>query len=173
MQFERASLSPAQPAPSVTARPDACPSPVLPPSQAIKLAPLGSGQWFYCSGFYKAATGEFTMYSELEGEQRQGGRSSKREAHAFGVNTAAADEQRGGSRGDAKRLKADAKAGAVGEGQRSGGDASGEEQQRAPKPAGMPGKQCVECGATATPQWREGPHGEWAKGRGTSAAVVT
>ena len=37
-----------------------------------------------------------------------------------------------------------------------GGGSSGRKQQ--PQHKG-PGKQCVECGATQTPQWREGPAG--------------
>lgn len=49
----------------------------------------------------------------------------------------------------------------------SGGNSSGYQR------SGIPGKVCCECGATQTPQWREGPKGEdWQAGSAGGHLVV-
>ena len=88
---------------------------------------------------------------------QRSGRTKREAAPIYAPELSPEDLPRSG-RPDGKRLKADGKAGAQGDAQRGAVDAAGEELRV--KPQGVPGKQCVECGATATPQWREGPHGE-------------
>lgn len=148
-----------------------------PRKQADHLARRGiEGEWFFCRGFFRQSTGEFVLWRAVpeEGADSDDVRLHAMSAHArkrmkVGKGTVAVV-------GDVPDVAATdmcrrslnlhqvqhqgplvpMAAGSVAEQQ---------QQQQAAEAAAKkafdkgPGRQCVECGATQTPQWREGPAG--------------
>ncbi|GAX83193.1 hypothetical protein CEUSTIGMA_g10619.t1 [Chlamydomonas eustigma] len=132
---------------------------------ALSLGLHLDGDWFFSRGIFKHATNEFVLYSDVEAgavliQAKSGSKRSSttraeeiadsedaclsRPARAlskrFKVQRVCSDEEIDEEEEEVENL-------VTGPGECKKGFAKG------------PGKQCVECGATQTPQWREGPAG--------------
>ncbi|KAG2482200.1 hypothetical protein HYH03_018846 [Edaphochlamys debaryana] len=127
--------------------------------------------WFFCRGYFHQSSNSFVGYSPAEMAMREGAEALDALLGPAGADLSA------GLRGAAEPLGRGALGG--GDYYSNGGGEEDEEsdepppshrggrhaqpppaaQQPASKRQKATGRTCVECGATSTPQWREGPAG--------------
>ncbi|GBG00163.1 hypothetical protein Rsub_12982 [Raphidocelis subcapitata] len=149
----------------------------VPPAEA-------GGEWYFCRGVLDAEGAVFRTYEELAAaamaaqplqlsewmsDLQRGSLGAVPSTLGGGGGAAAHDDAAHAAGGSGRKrrppqhFEADpepfkrpsqqrAKAG-------GGGGGGGSARARAGGGGGVPGKVCCECGATSTPQWREGPHG--------------
>mmetsp|Transcript_13973 Transcript_13973/g.30215 ORF Transcript_13973/g.30215 Transcript_13973/m.30215 type:complete len:624 (-) Transcript_13973:1251-3122(-) len=130
--------------------------------EAHKLAKGLGSDWYFSRGVFKQSNNKFVLYQDMEQQPLEAKRTVKRPQHLGSSEDVGDSEDVARQRCEGKRQRTTDNI--KGHGDRMGGmvplSSLQSDDDRLIKRGSKTGaKQCVECGATSTPQWREGPAG--------------